>query len=165
MESLNEIINPYITEIVLLTFVFAFFAIIISFINFHRTSKTMKKYKKMMRGMENKNLEFLLESHLDIVEKVNLRVNDLDKDVKEIAENLTNCVQKVGIVRYNPFDQMGGDQSFSLAMLDESGNGVVLSGLYSREGSAVFAKPILNNKSRYPLSEEEIKAIDIAQNS
>ena len=93
----------------------------------------------------------------------------LDKDIKKLAQNLEgfkkeseNTFQKIGIVRFNPFEGIGGDQSFSIALLDAKNNGLVISSLYSKEGSRVFAKPVESGKSKYQLSEEEKKALEKA---
>jgi len=72
-------------------------------------------------------------------------------------------VRKVGIIRFNPFKESGGDQSFSIALLDENDNGVVITSLYGRQDNKVFAKPVRNGKSKYLLSEEERRAIEEAK--
>jgi hypothetical protein len=69
------------------------------------------------------------------------------------------------VLRYNPFDNVGGDQSFSIALLDANNNGFVITSLYAREGTRVFAKPIKNGESEFPLSEEEKEAINRAISS
>jgi hypothetical protein len=71
-------------------------------------------------------------------------------------------LQKIGLVRFNPFSGTGGDQSFSLALLDKNNNGVVITSFYTSEGSSVYGKPIENKKSCYVLSEEEKESIRIA---
>lgn len=68
-------------------------------------------------------------------------------------------VQKIGLVRFNPFNETGGDHSFSLALLDGNGNGFVMTGLHTRERTRLYIKPIRNLKSEYELSQEEQKAI------
>ena len=85
--------------------------------------------------------------------------------VKNLDEDLTKCIQKVGIVRYNAFKDTGSDLSFALALLDEKNNGVVLNGIYSREMSNIYAKPVENGKSNYTVSEEETQAIQKAISS
>ena len=85
--------------------------------------------------------------------------------MKNLDEDLTNCIQKVGIVRYNAFKDTGSDLSFALALLDEKNNGVVLNGIYSREMSNIYAKPVENGKSTYTVSEEEAQAIQKAVQS
>ena len=72
-------------------------------------------------------------------------------------------VQKVGIIRFNPFSEVGGDQSFSIALLNGNDDGLVLTSFYTREGNRVYGKPIKNGKSQYTLSQEEIKAIEMAK--
>ena len=75
---------------------------------------------------------------------------------------MKNCIQKIGIVRYNAFKDTGSDLSFALAMLDEKNNGVVLNGIYSREMSNIYAKPVENGVSKYTISDEEKEAIQRA---
>jgi len=93
----------------------------------------------------------------------------LEKEVEKISEGLENLkkegkfsIQKMGIVRYNPFSGVGGDQSFSVALLDGNNDGVVVTSLYSRDGNRVYGKPIKNGSSEYSLSDEEKKSIDKA---
>ena len=73
------------------------------------------------------------------------------------------CVQKVVVVRYNAFDNVGSDLSFTIALLDSSDNGVVINGVYARDSSSTYAKPIVSGKSKYVLSAEEMQALDIAK--
>ncbi len=80
------------------------------------------------------------------------KINGLDKD-------LEGCIQKVGILRYSAFQDTGSDLSFTLALLDEHDNGIVFNGIYSREMSNIYAKPVESGKSKYTLSEEEQVAI------
>jgi len=91
---------------------------------------------------------------------------DFDKLAREFEKFQTKSnffIQKVGIVRFNPFREIGGDQSFAIALLDGQDNGIVLTSLYSREGNRVYAKPVERGKSKYQLSEEEKKAIEKAR--
>jgi len=90
----------------------------------------------------------------------------LDKSVKEVAEGLKNLkneaknsLNKVEIIRYNPFKDAGGDQSFSIAMLNDNKDGFVLTSLYGRDNNRIYAKPIKNGKTSYTLSEEEKEVI------
>jgi len=132
------------------------------FINFIKTRQIIKKYKKLMRGIDNKNLEAMLLNYLDIVQKVESKVEEIACNFSDMNGQLESCIQKVGIVRYNPFEQVGSNQSFSIAMLNKKNDGIVLTGLYSRDGSAVYAKPIISMESTYPLSDEEKLAIQKA---
>lgn len=78
-------------------------------------------------------------------------------------KTMKSNIQKVGLIRYNPFDEMGGNLCFALALLDGSDNGVVLNGIHSRTGSFTYAKPIELGVSTYMLSDEEIKAVEMAK--
>lgn len=95
-----------------------------------------------------------------------------EKDIKKILERISKLeevskisFQKVGLVRYNPFKEVGGDQSFSLALLDKQNSGLVITSLYLREGNRVYAKPVTEKRSEYPLSEEEKRAMEKAVSS
>ena len=90
---------------------------------------------------------------------------ELEYQLNSLKKNMYYCVQKVGIVRYNAFDDVGSDLCFSVALLDNNDDGIVISGLYARDSSTTYAKPIARGKSKYALSAEEIKALDIARKS
>jgi len=83
----------------------------------------------------------------------------LKKEFAKISQQSKSAIQKVGIIRYNPFSNTGSDLSFSIALLDADNNGIVITSLYSRDGNRVYGKPIKNKTSQYSLSEEEKKAI------
>lgn len=89
----------------------------------------------------------------------------ISKELEELRERNKFSVQKVGLVRFNPFKEVGGDQSFSAALLDGENNGVVITSLYSREENRVYGKEIKAGQSQYPLSEEEKEAIKKAVGS
>ena len=89
---------------------------------------------------------------------------NISRELKEFKEKSRKDVQKVGIVRFNPFPEVGGDQSFSIALLDENNNGFVITSHYLRELNRVYAKPVEKGISKYQLSKEEIEAINKAIN-
>jgi hypothetical protein len=88
---------------------------------------------------------------------------DLEKKYNEVEKRLIDLekksIQKVGVIRFNPFSDVGGDQSFSVALLDGQDDGVIVTGLYSRDESRTFAKPVKNGISTYNLSDNEEKVI------
>lgn len=90
---------------------------------------------------------------------------ELVQELADIKEKNRQNLQKVGMVRFNPFGEVGGDQSFSVAVLDDQDSGFVITSHYYRESNRVYAKPIKNGASQYELSEEEKKAIKEAVNS
>jgi len=87
----------------------------------------------------------------------------LSKDLKDLEKENTFHFQKFGIVRFNPFSDVGGNQSFSIALLDANDNGIVITSLYDREKCRLFAKPIKKGESKFPLSKEEKEVIKLAR--
>jgi len=103
------------------------------------------------------------------LEDVLKKFDEVEKEIEKISKNLENlkkesklCIHKIAIVRYNPFSNVGGDQSFSIALLDDYNNGMVITSLYAENGNRVYGKKVENGKSEYTLSEEEQKAINQA---
>ena len=107
-------------------------------------------------------LEAVLASHLKQVGAVAKHLDKLDDAYKRLADSGSLASQKISIVRFNPFGDTGGDQSFVLAVLDAHNSGYVLTSIHGREGTRVYVKPIDYNKSKYPLSEEEKQALSQA---
>jgi hypothetical protein len=145
-----------------------FLILIILLMNLANRSKIKKlksRYNKFMNGLSDKNIEELLDYYINQVNNVASKNREIELHINGLERNLLNCLQKVGVVRFNAFDNVGSDLSFSVALLDSNDNGLVLSGIYARDSSSTYAKPVVNGKSRYPLSAEEIKAIDIARKS
>ena len=127
--------------------------------------KLEKKYRKMMRGVNNKNLEQALNNNLDNIEKALNKSQEAINECKNISQELKGCVNKVAIMRYKAFEDVGSDLSFSIAILDSYNDGVIITGIYSRHDSTTYAKPIDKGISRYDLSEEELHVLNEAINS
>lgn len=128
-------------------------------------NKISKKYTEFMKKLGNgKDIEEDLENYMYRVERVEKQNAEILNYMRNIDNDLNKCIQKIGIVRYNAFQDTGSDLSFALALLDEENNGVVLNGIYSREMSNIYAKPVENGKSKYTISEEEGLAIEKAMN-
>lgn len=122
----------------------------------------------------NKKIDLLLEKGKikdlkDIFLKQIKRNEEQDERIKEIFAQIKNLegvseitIQKTGIVRFNPFSDLGGNQSFAIALLDKKNNGFVISSLFDKEGSRVYAKTVRGGKSDYTLSKEEQDALERA---
>jgi len=115
--------------------------------------KQTKKEPKDLRGVLNK------------VRGLEEKVEKILEEIEKMKKEQRFSVQKVGIIRFNPFSEVGGDQSFSVALLNEGDDGMVITSLYSRQENRVYGKPIKNGQSEYTLSEEEKQAIEKAKNS
>jgi hypothetical protein len=104
----------------------------------------------------------VLESHVGRVEDVSARLEELDQRHAELQRVSQTSLQHIGLVRFNPFDDTGSDQSFAIALLDDRRDGLVISSLHGRNNTRVFAKPVEGGSSSYTLSDEETQAIRIA---
>lgn len=122
--------------------------------------KLKNKYNKFMKKIGNgKNIEEDLENYMYRVDRVERQNAEIISYCKNLDEEVSKCIQKIGIVRYSAFKDTGSDLSFAVAMLDEKNDGVVFNGIYSREMSNIYAKPVNGGNSEYTLSEEEREAI------
>jgi hypothetical protein len=99
------------------------------------------------------------------IKKLRQEVKELKKEIKELREDSMSHFQKMGLVRFNPFSEIGGNQSFSLALLDKKNNGTVITSYYSRENNRVYAKPLKEGKTGYVLTKEEKEAINKAKSN
>lgn len=161
MESIMQILKT--DETILAMAVITILLVIGFIVMIARLTSINKKYKNFLNKLGNgKNIEEDLENYMYRVERVEKQNAEITTYIKNLDEDLTKCIQKVGIVRYNAFKDTGSDLSFALALLDENNDGVVLNGIYSREMSNIYAKPVVNGKSSYTVSEEEQQAIDKA---
>ena len=88
---------------------------------------------------------------------------ELKKYIENLNDRLELCLQRIGFIRYNAFNDMGSDLSFSIALLDDKLDGFVITSIYGRDESNTYAKPILKGESTYPLSVEEMQALDRAK--
>ena len=121
-------------------------------------------YKRLTKGTEKKDLKNLLEEILKRVEVKDEEIKELSKVSESLRREALKHIQKVGFLRYNPFKDTGGDQSFILALLDGDDNGLVLSSFHGREGTRIYAKRIKAGKGdNFALSEEEEKVIKLAK--
>ncbi len=114
----------------------------------------------MLSEVEGGNVEGLLLQYMETVKHLSGQVRNLQSRLDELSSDVPSMVRHVGLVRFSPFHDTGGNQSFSLAILDSRGDGVVISGLHSRLESKLFAKPVTGAKSEFSLTREEVQAIE-----
>ncbi|MGL5085652.1 MAG: DUF4446 family protein [Clostridium sp.] len=162
MENIFKMISDYSTYIVIGLIIITILLFIIVLVLISSVNKVEKKYRKMMRGVNSKNIEELITSKVDSIEEA---LNNSEKSLKEcenVKEQLKGCVNKVAIMRYKAFEDVGSDLSFSIAILDDYNDGVLITGIYARNDSTTYAKPVDKGISRYDLSEEEIHVLNEA---
>lgn len=120
-----------------------------------KMSALSKKYRKFMRGSNGKNFEGMLMEQVETVNGAVDRVNLVNQELLELKNQTDRCIQKCNIIRYNAFSDTGSDLSFSVAMLDNFNDGFIITGIYGRNESITYAKPIDKGLSKYQLSVEE----------
>lgn len=161
-------------------FVIQFIFIIYLIVSLSKVKKRLKKFLPSDKNMDienmlvtyNKNVKEVLLKEQEILDKIENNRQSLSNDIESTNkliyltnEKLKNAVQKVSIVRYNPFDEVGGDLCYAIALLDEYNNGIVINSIYSREACYSYAKEIINGESpKHKLAKEEIEALNIAMN-
>ena len=127
-----------------------------------RTRRLDARLRGITRGAEGRSLEAILDAHLEKVFEISRSLEDVAARTAILEAAQRRTFQRVGLVRYNPFEETGGNQSFALALLDAAGDGWVLSSLHARAGTRVYAKAITAGRADAGLSAEETAAIDQA---
>ena len=127
-----------------------------------KLSKLSKKYKKFMSGKNAKSLEKDIIGLYEDNRFIKASTEKNKSDIRLLYKRLASTFQKVGIVKYDAFNQMGGQLSFSLALLDENNSGFILNCVHSTEGCYSYTKEIRNGSCDISLGEEEREALDIA---
>lgn len=140
--------------------IFTLILLVLYIMNTIKLSKLRNSYKQFMRRLgKGDSIDEMLRQYIESVEKVEKQTNELASYCNKLDTEKGRCLQRVGLVRYNAFKDTGSDLSFTLAILDEYNNGIVLNGIYSREMSNIYAKPVQNGTSTHTLSDEERQAI------
>ena len=149
-----KIIQGLIGAVVVLLILVIYLMVKISSIN--------GKYAILMKGSEDKSLEDMFIKRLDTIDATVKKLDVLQSKHDELRNQVKGCVQHVGIVRFNAYGDIAGDLSYAVALLDDNGDGIVLSGMTSRHDARPYAKPIASHGSSYTLIDEEKQAIKIA---
>lgn len=128
-----------------------------------RLRRLSRQYTRLMTGATGASLEELLNQHVDNVRQALETVSFLESRTRTIERTLQHTLQWMGMLRFSPFRNTGGAQSFALAIVDGNGDGVVISSLHARENTRVYAKPLHQWTSEHTLTDEEQQAIVRAQ--
>lgn len=139
--------------------------LILYIVNVVQMNQLKKRYKIFMSGKNARNLEKTLIERLDQVDALMEENAENKKAIQNILSKMKFTFQKVGLVKYDAFHEMGGKLSFSLALLNEANDGFVLNAVHSREGCYTYVKDIIAGNSVILLSPEEKEALEIAKNS
>jgi hypothetical protein len=121
------------------------------------------RYRALTTGTDGGNLEAVLNSHVGQLRDALEKTSELDVLARRLECDGHRHFQRMGFLRFNPFRDAGGDQSFTLALADQDGNGVVISSLHNRDSTRVYGKPLAGWESPYPLTDEEQTVINQAR--
>ncbi|MEZ0240501.1 MAG: DUF4446 family protein [Chloroflexota bacterium] len=134
----------------------------VAIVLYRRSAQLTSRLNGLTRGSDERSLEGILESHLG-------RVHQVVRDVEKVAARTSilerdsqRAFARVGLVRYNPFEDTGGNQSFALALIDAKGDGFIVSSLHSRNATRLYAKSLTAGRSEVALSAEEAEALKMA---
>lgn len=136
--------------------------IILNIVNICSISKLKKKYGKFMQGKDVKSLENEIIGLFDDNKFIKNAIDKNRRDIETLYHKFESSFQKIGIIKYDAFSQIGGKLSFCLALLDENNNGFILNSVHSSDGCYTYTKTIKNGKCQISLGEEESQALNDA---
>ena len=128
-------------------------------------SRVQRRYLQAFGDVKAENVERLIAS---LHERLDASVEEFDgfgRRLDIMDQKSVRAINRIGLVRFNPFRDTGSDLSFSAALLNDNGDGLVLTSLWGREEVRLYAKPVDRHESRYVLSQEEKQALDMAKNA
>ena len=151
--------NLDIGVVILVLCIIILILLVINITNICSIGRLKKKYNKFMTGKNAKSLENEIVALFEDNKFIKTSIDKNKKDIRTLYKNMESTFQKIGIIKYDAFNQMGGKLSFCLALLDENNNGFILNSVHSAEGCYSYTKEIINGESSIPLGEEEKKAL------
>lgn len=154
---MSDILNNNL--ILLLFLAITIFVITWNILLYLQLWRVRKRLKTFFNGKKASDLEGVLFEEIKRLKKAESEIKRLAKTSKDLEKMSSQSIQKTGVVRFNPFKETGGDQSFVIALLDPNDNGLVISSLYTRQGTRIYSKSIEKGLSKYPLSKEETEAL------
>ena len=163
--DLNALVTPFVGAAVVGLTVVALVLLVLALIQARRIGKLRRRLDGLTRGADGTSLDAVVAGHLDKVYAVARELDDLSARSAILEAAGRRAIQRVGLVRFNPFEDTGGNQSFALAMTDVGGNGFIVSSLHTRTGTRVYAKAVSDGRSDGALSAEETEALRLAMTS
>lgn len=150
--------------IFIILFVLLLTCIILLIVQIVENRKLKKKFKKFMSGKNAKSLESQVISIISDNKEMKEQIAEHYHDIKHLYKKHEKAFQKLGVVKYDAFNQMGGQLSYSIALLDENNNGFIINSVHSADGSYSYSKEIIKGMCDITLSKEEQEALDQAMN-
>ena len=162
MTELNRLLSDNLAIVLGVTAAVLIILLISVLVQSRRLRRATRAYGALVQGAEGGSLQQVLDQHIGQVRQVSSRLDDMQTMTEYLEQRTRGSLQHIGLVRFNPFEDTGSDQSFAIALLDDRRDGIVISSLHGRANTRVFAKPVENGTSRHTLSSEEADAIRIA---
>ncbi|RAP74264.1 DUF4446 family protein [Paenibacillus montanisoli] len=159
MDQLIDTPSDWVTAGLLLV---VLILVVRSFVIGSKLKRLRKSYKQFMSGAGVEELESVIIDLKQRLAEQEEGQNKLKQSVRSLNDTLKKKKGNIGIHRYNAFAERGSDLSFSIAVIDDAEDGMVLSGIHGRENTFLYAKPVQEGQSKYPLTPEEIEAINLA---
>lgn len=163
--NIISIIESYQMYIIMGLAIAVILLFILVLVCFSALGRVEKRHRKLMRGIDNKNIEEIINSYMNKIDVVEKEGQNIKQLYNNMDSKLKGCIQKVALFRYRAFEDVGSDLSFSIALLDEINNGIILTGIFGRSESTTYAKPVDSGISRYELSQEESRVLAEAINN
>jgi len=162
MDELNRVLADNLAAVLIVLAVAILVLLVLVILQSIRIGRAVDGYRQLVRDGSGGSLDDVLQTHVARVEEVRGRLGEIDAVQAQLEHRTTISIQHVGLVRFNPFEDTGSDQSFALALLDDRRDGVVISSLHGRSNTRLFAKPVEGGASSHALSDEEAQAIRVA---
>jgi Na+-transporting methylmalonyl-CoA/oxaloacetate decarboxylase gamma subunit len=159
LDQLNALVSPYIGLIVLGLAVVVLLLVLAVVVLVRRSGRLRRRLESLTRGSDAASLEDVLGNHMERVRQVVRDVDTVAARTALLERDVQGAFARVGLVRFNPFEDTGGNQSFALALLDGRGDGFVVSSLHARAVTRIYAKAIAGGASEAALSSEEAEAL------
>lgn len=157
----SDNIGPIVAGLVIVVLALAFAVVGL----IRRVRKLGRRLESLTRGGDESSFEDVLGSHLERVRKVVDDVNTVAARTAVLERDLVGTLGRIGLVRFNPFEDTGGNQSFALALLDAEEDGIIISSLHARGATRIYAKAIAAGRPEAALSDEEAEALDLARDA
>ena len=150
MQQLFELIKDNLFSLIILIInVAIFITTILVNIKFNKRRKNIEYFIENLN--EGKSVDDILNDYIERILVIENRLNEMEHSNKIIEYNMSRCIQKIGMVRYNAYKDTRNELSFALALLDNNNNGVILNGIYATDVTNIYAKPVKNGICKYPL--------------
>lgn len=162
MDELNQVFTDNLSAVLIVMAVAILVLLALVIVQSVRVGRAVDAYRQLVRDGSGGSLQDVLQAHVSRVDEVRGRLGEIDAVQATLEHRTRTSIQHVGLVRFNPFEDTGSDQSFALALLDDERHGVVISSLHGRTNTRLFAKPVEGGASSHTLSDEEAQAIRVA---